>query len=225
MANVSEINPRVASEMGRVAAGAGFDSISLLPPWFFELSQDDVAEFLLHVGKASGLPVWLYNFLERTGHKIALESVRKAAANLPLVGVKQSGADFEYHRPLVALGRELGFSVLTGSDTNMGEAMEMGAVGSVSGLANVLPELVMEMYGNARRDGGLKASQSEAGKRLHEIGKVMGSLTFPLNVAAVLEARGIPPGAPKARVSASSAEGYQQLVITARERFRAWGLI
>lgn len=225
MANISEISPRIASEMGRVAAASGFHCVSLLPPWFFGLSQEDIAEFLVQVGRASGLPVWLYNFVERTGHKIEIESIRRAFNELPLAGVKQSGADFEYHKPLVALGRELGFSVLTGSDTNMGEAMELGAAGSVSGLANVLPELVMEMYHNARRDGGLKASQSDAGLKLAEVGRMMGGLTFPLNVASILKARGINPGSPKACVSRGSAEASKRLVEEAQSKFQQWGLV
>ena len=68
------------------------------------------------------------------------------AERVPLAGVKQSGADFEYHRALVRLGREKNFVVWTGSDTRIPEAMALGVSGCVSGLANAVPELVVEVF-------------------------------------------------------------------------------
>lgn len=225
MANVSELNPRMVREMGRAAAGEGFDCVSILPPWFFPLSQDDIAEFFLQTAGASGLPVWLYNFPERTGHRIELETIRKVAANLPLAGVKQSGADSGYHADLARLGQELGYAVLTGSDTSMGEAMELGAVGSVSGLSNALPELVMSMFEQSKAEGGRKASRSEPGLRLAEVGSLMGRVSFPLSVAAAIEARGLDPGHPKTCVSSTTSAAYRALTEDLRSRFRTWGLV
>ena len=53
---------------------------------------------------------------------------------VPVVALKQSGADFGYHRELAALGREKGFVLITGADTRIAEAFALGAGGVVSGL-------------------------------------------------------------------------------------------
>jgi hypothetical protein len=53
---------------------------------------------------------------------------------------------------------------------------------------------------------------------------VMDRLTFPLNVAAGMAARGLEPGEPKMVVSAASQEIYGQIVAGLRARFADWGL-
>ena len=57
-----------------------------------------------------------------------------------------------------------------------------------------------------------------------EVGRIIDQLTFPLNVAAALEARGINPGAPKTIVSPESRALYAKIVQEFRTRFAEWGL-
>ena len=59
---------------------------------------------------------------------------------------------------------------------------------------------------------------------MKEIGRIIDKLTFPLNVAAGIEARGLNPGIPKAVVSKSSAAIYRQIVQELRQRMIEWGL-
>jgi 4-hydroxy-tetrahydrodipicolinate synthase len=54
---------------------------------------------------------------------------------------------------------------------------------------------------------------------MQEVGRILDQLTFPLNVAAGLEARGFDPGAPKSIVSAESHALYEQIVAELRAVF------
>ena len=47
---------------------------------------------------------------------------------------------------------------------------------------------------------------------MQELGRIIDQLTFPLNVAAALEARGFEPGVPKRVVSAESRALYEKIV-------------
>lgn len=59
---------------------------------------------------------------------------------------------------------------------------------------------------------------------MREVGKAMDRLTFPLSIAAGMEARGLKPGHPKMVVSKTSAAIHSQTVAKLRARFEEWKL-
>jgi len=223
LANISDIRPGVVSELGRQARSLGLSAVALLPPCFYQVAQADLVEFFVRAGQAAQLPLLLYNYPERTGNRIELETIGAVADRTALMGVKQSGADFDYHRPLVQLGRERGFVVFTGSEPRLAEAMALGVTGCVSGLANAVPELVVEVFEAAK--AGRAPSVATTVSRLQALGRLMETLEFPLNVSAAIAARGLPVGKPKSVVSASTQARYQRLVLELRHLYREWNLI
>ncbi|MDO8542287.1 MAG: dihydrodipicolinate synthase family protein [Opitutaceae bacterium] len=222
MANVTDLRPKVAVELGRYAKSLGLPAIALMPPVFYPVSQADMLAYFLHVAEAVDLPVMLYNFPELTGKRIDLPTVAAFAERAPMCAIKQSGAEFGYHQQLIALGREKGFTVMSGSDTRLGEVFALGAAGCIGGLVNIVPEMMVHLH----RVCGLKqpGDHAEAAARMQDVGRIIDQLTFPLNVAAGLEARGLRPGVPKAIVSAESQTIYAKIVRELRERFATWGL-
>lgn len=223
MANVSDLRPRVALELARRSKSLGLDALSLLPPYYYVLNRADQLEFFLRTAEAAALPVFLYNFPERVGYKIGLETIAAFADRAPLLGIKQSGADFAYHRDLVALGAEKGFSVITGSDTAIPEAVEVGVSGVVSGLSNGVGDLVVKTFQQVRA-GKARAEIPEA-SMLNEVGGLLGKLEFPYNIAAVTLARGLPIGEFKILVSSESRSRFELLVEEYRRLFKAWKLL
>lgn len=223
MANVSDIRPAVVADLARSARALGAQSVAALAPWFFPLAQDDLQEFFVRTGEAAGLPMFLYNFPERTGNRIALDTIAKVAARTTVAGVKQSGAEWEYHQPLVALGREKGFVVFSGNEARLAEAMALGVAGSVSGLANAVPELVVEIFTAVKLGDMDRAERATA--RTREVTRLVDGLEFPLNVAAAIEARGLPVGQPKSIVSAATRGRYERLVVALRSLYQGWGLV
>lgn len=181
-----------------------------MPPMFYPVSQDDMLAYFLHVADAVGLPVMLYNFPELAGKRIELATIAAFADRAPMIAIKQSGADFEYHRDLIALGREKGFVVMSGSDTRLPEALALGASGCIGGLVNIVPELMVHIDPVCRR--GEPGDVTVAAAAMREVGRILDQLTFPLNVAAGVEARGFHPGTPKSVVSPESRALYQKIV-------------
>ena len=222
IANVTDLRPRVAVELGRAAKALGYAAVALMPPMFYPVAQADMLAYFLHVAEAVDLPVILYNFPELTGKKIQLETVAAFADRAPMAGIKQSGGEFEYHRPLIQLGREKGFAVFSGSDTRLPEVFGLGADGCIGGIVNIAPDLMVHLFRVCRE--GQPGSPSPAFEQLRQIGAAIDRLTFPLNVAAGMEARGFQPGEPKAVVSPASAELYRGIVAELRENFRQWKL-
>jgi 4-hydroxy-tetrahydrodipicolinate synthase len=221
-ANVTDIRPKAAIELGRCAKGLGMAAISLMPPIFYPVTQSDMLAYFLHVADAVGLPVMLYNFPELTGKRIDLRTVAAFADRAPMIAIKQSGAEFEYHRELVALGREKGFAVMSGSDTRLPEVFQLGGAGCTGGLVNIVPELMVHIYRVCVE--GRPGDASVAAERMQELGRIIDQLTFPLNVAAGLEARGLNPGTPKTSVSPESHALYGKIVRELRAAFVQWQL-
>lgn len=222
IANVTDIRPRAAIELGRYARTLGLPAIALMPPVFFPVSQADVLAYFLHVAEAVDLPVMLYNFPELTGKRIDLATVAAFADRAPLCAIKQSGGEFAYHRELIALGREKKFAVMSGSDTRLPEVFALGASGCIGGLVNIVPDLMVALDRVYRQRGPGDASKAAAA--MTELGRIIDQLNFPLNVGAGLEARGFRPGAPKSIVSPESRLLYQKIVSDLGAFFSRHGL-
>lgn len=217
IANVSDIRPRAVAELGKFARELGLPAIAIMTPGFFPSSQEDVLAHFIHASEKSGLPALLYNFPELTGTRINLETVEAFAAQAPMLGIKQSGGEFAYHKDLIQLGREKGFSVFSGADTRLPEVLSLGADGCIGGLVNIAPDLMVHLYKVCRE--GASGAISPAFEQLKQIGTTIDRLTFPLNVAAGMEARGLATGEPKAVVSAKSARLYQEIVAELKNWF------
>ncbi|MBI3415332.1 MAG: dihydrodipicolinate synthase family protein [Verrucomicrobia bacterium] len=222
IANISNVRLAVVTELATHARQIGCAAVTALPPWFFALAQADLVEFFVRAGEMAQLPLFLYNFPERTGQRISLETVAAVAARVPLAGVKQSGAEFSYHRELVQLGREKNFVVLTGADTRLAEAMALGVTGCVSGLANVVPEVVLEIFHAVK--AGTPAQAADAIRIMSAFGGLMDKLEFPLNVSAAMAARGRHVGLPKSIVSPATQARYQALIAEVRQLLNEWKL-
>jgi dihydrodipicolinate synthase/N-acetylneuraminate lyase len=223
MMNISDIRPSVVAELGRCARQVGAAAVSLLPPSFFPVAQEDLVEFFVRGAEAAQLPLFLYNFPERTGNRIALETVAAVVDRVPVAGIKQSGNEFGYHSQLVALGREKGFIVLTGADTRLSEAVALGVSGCVSGLSNAVPDLVLGAFSEAKT--GAPQGAAVALSRMTELARRIPQVEFPLDVAAVMEARGRIVGSPKRIISNATQARYDKLVAELRTLFQQWKLI
>jgi dihydrodipicolinate synthase/N-acetylneuraminate lyase len=222
IANISDIRPDAVVELGRYARRLGIPAVAMMPPSFFPMSQADMLEFFLRSAEAVKLPVFLYNFPELTSNRISLETIAAFADRAPMAGIKQSGGEFPYHEQLIRLGREKDFVVFSGADTRLPEVFSLGAAGCIGGLVNIVPELMVHIFRVCK--GLVPGQPTDAARKMKELGKVIDRLTFPLNVAAGLEARGLVPGSPKTVVSAESARLYRGIVVSMRTLFRAWNL-
>ena len=222
IANISDIRPKVAIELGRYAKGLGLPAIALMPPVFYPVSQADMLAYFLHVADAVQLPVMLYNFPELTGKRIDLPTVAAFADRAPMAAIKQSGGEFEYHRELIPLGREKQFAVMSGADTRLPEVFKLGAAGCIGGLVNIVPEVMVAIHRICH--GVEKTDLTRLQACMVELGEIVDQLTFPLNVAAGMEARGLRPGAPKAVVSSESRERYASIVVQLHGLFERHGL-
>ncbi len=223
MANITDLRPPVVAELGAFARELGLPAVAIMPPLFYPTSDDDQLAWFEFAADASQLPVLLYNFPELTGKRIPLEVIRRATANIPVMGIKQSGSEFSYHLPLIELARDKGFSVFSGSDIRLPEVFRIGADGCIGGLVNFVPEMMLEQFN--RHFKGLEGGDPEQTvERMQEVGRIISQLEFPYNVRAGMLARGFSCGATQLVLNRETRRRMGGLVDEFRTRFAEWGL-
>ncbi len=222
VANISHCRLDTVLSVGARVREMGIESISVLPPWYYVVCQDDLVEFLARAGGEVGLPFMIYNFPERTGNALTAETIAAVAKRTPVWAVKHSGVEVGYVRELREALPGHPLKIFVGREPFLPEAMELGADGTISGMANAIPDVLVEFH-HALRTGDEAKAQS-ALEKIRHVNDLLHRVDFPLNIAASMEGRGFDPGAPKRPLSSTTEEAYRSLVGDFRAFYRQWKL-
>lgn len=134
------------------AARAGASGLVLAPPYYFELNQHELLDYLERLTPELPLPVYLYNIPSLTKTPFAPETVRAAAEFTNVSGIKDSSGDMSYFADLIhTLADRPEFAILCGPEELLADAMAMGAHGGIAGGSNLAPQLYVELYQAALR--------------------------------------------------------------------------
>jgi N-acetylneuraminate lyase len=147
LAVVAHVGAQTTAEavtLAEHAREAGVNAVAAVGPPYY--SYDD-AELLAHfqavAGACAPVPFYLYEFRERTGYALSESVVVELQKRAPnLVGMKVSDRHLAEVREYMLAGLD----VLVGSEPLIPEALALGAVGAVSGLAAGLPHAVVRIF-------------------------------------------------------------------------------
>lgn len=145
---------RATLRLTRAAAAAGADAVLVQPPAFYRgaMSTDVLEEHFLRLAEDSPVPVIVYQVPLHLGSLDMPNAVTAAVSEHPnVVGIKDSRGKLELLAGLVEDCAE-GFQVLVGNGALVFAALEVGAVGGILGVANLLPAPSAEIV-QAFRDG------------------------------------------------------------------------
>ncbi|MBB2974165.1 dihydrodipicolinate synthase family protein [Mesorhizobium sp. RMAD-H1] len=142
---------KLAREFDRI----GVDGIAVITPFFIACTQEGLIRHFTTVADAVKTPIYLYDIPARTQNHIEPETARILAAHGNIAGIKDSGGSQDTLAAYMAVGREVeGFDVYSGPDHLVLWSMENGAAGCISGLGNVLPDVLAGIV-NAYNSGDL----------------------------------------------------------------------
>ncbi len=181
----------------RHAQEIGADAATVVTPFYYHPGDDGMIEHYVRVAHSvPGLPVFLYNIPQMTGNNLSPALVAAIVERCPnVVGMKDSSGNLQQVIDSLPLrgGR---FNIAMGSDGLVLSALAAGAPASVSGNANVFPELFVELFQSFWR-GDLPAAQS-AQARIQHVRRILkdgGDLSL---FKAILARRGLPVGGVRA---------------------------
>ncbi|MCA8988203.1 MAG: dihydrodipicolinate synthase family protein [Planctomycetaceae bacterium] len=162
--------------LAEYAATCGADAAVLTTPYYFPAGQTELTAYTESIAPLIPLPLMLYNMPGMTKVWFEIETLKRLTYIKSIVGVKDSSGDLKYFADLCQLKTERpDWSVLIGPEAMLPEAIELGGDGSVSGGANVAPQLFVGCY-RALREGtpgdvaALHAKIVEF-QRIYDIGK------------------------------------------------------
>ena len=128
----------------RKACELGADCASVVSPWFAENTQEGLSRHYRTVAECSDLPVLIYNMPARTGVNVHYKTMKRLAEIPNIVGVKDSSGNFDNMQRY--LEECQGISVLSGNDSLILPCLLAGGQGGISGISNVFPERMVEIY-------------------------------------------------------------------------------
>mgnify|MGYP005804817949 CR=1 FL=1 len=128
----------------RKACELGADCASVVSPWFAENTQEGLYRHYRTVAECSDLPVLIYNMPARTGVNVHYKTMKRLAEIPNIVGVKDSSGNFDNMQRY--LEECQGISVLSGNDSLILPCLLAGGQGGISGISNVFPGRMVEIY-------------------------------------------------------------------------------
>lgn len=147
------------------AARLGCGGVLMLPPFYYKGVSDEgifraVAEVIERVGDAR-LKVYVYNIppIAVVGYSLAVIERLLSAYPATVVGMKDSSGDWAYQKSVFEAFPQ--FDVFTGSERYLLANLRLGGVGTISAMANVIPDKIRFLY-----DNYLAANADEVQERL-----------------------------------------------------------
>lgn len=139
------------------ATRLGADACLLVTPYYNRPTQEGLFRHYQAIAEVTDIPLVLYNVPPRTACDMKAETVARLAVFENIVGIKEACGDPER----VAAIRELvpeDFFVLSGEDAQTLRMLDLGAVGTISVTANVLPRMMAE-FCSAYLDGDRETAE------------------------------------------------------------------
>ena len=132
-----------AIHLTRQAKQAGADAGLSVVPYYNRPTQEGLYRHFMAIADAVDLPVVLYNVPPRTACDMNAQTVGRLSAHERIIGIKEACGDAERVAELVAqVPAE--FIILSGEDAQTLQMLELGAVGTISVTANVVPALMAQ---------------------------------------------------------------------------------
>lgn len=141
------ISTKETIALSKQAAAIGVDILSVITPYFAELSQHELYYHYSALAEEVDLPIVMYNLPARTGVSLAPVTVKKLHENHKnIAGIKDSSGNFNNILQYIAVTNPDTFAVLSGNDALILWTLLAGGKGGITAIANILPELMVQIY-------------------------------------------------------------------------------
>lgn len=147
----------------------GADACLLVTPYYNRPTQEGLYQHYKVIAEATTVPIVLYNVPPRTGCDMQAETVARLSKIEGIVGIKEACGDATRVAAIKSAVAE-DFFVLSGEDAQTLQMLELGASGTISVTANVLPTLMADFCSRFLNGDTAGATQIDARLQpVHEI--------------------------------------------------------
>lgn len=206
LAGASEANVRDVLQMAGYYADLGADAISLVPPYYYKISERSLYEYFAEIARHSPLDILLYNIPQFT-QELPLNIMEELLAFDRIFGTKDSARDLpritntmyrlRKHRP--------DYVVLNGCEEILLPSIIMGANGGTIATSGIIPEIIVELYQRSVA-GDIDRARELQYRILPLINLMLLGVNFPEGFKTGVAVRGFDVGPPRTVLSAAERE-------------------
>lgn len=181
-----------AVALTRHAAKAGADGCLVVTPYYNKPTQKGLYLHFKAVADSVKIPIILYNIEGRTARNIETDTVARLARDCKnIVGVKEASGNLQQIKDVRRVCGEK-FLIFSGDDALTLPVLEIGGVGVISVVANIIPQDVAALI--TAFNAGNKAKASEINDKMMPLIKAMFIETNPIPVKKAMELLGLCSG-------------------------------
>lgn len=163
----------------------------MITPYYNKPNETGMLEHFYTIADNVNIPIYIYNVPARTGICISPEIVAKLSRHKNIAGIKEASGDISYVAKLSRLIDD-DFSIYSGNDDITVALMSMGAAGTVSVWANLMPDKVSKMA-HAYLDGDTEKAKKIQLEYLNLINALFCE-TNPVPIKAIMNMKGMRVG-------------------------------
>ncbi|MBZ5645428.1 MAG: dihydrodipicolinate synthase family protein [Acidobacteriia bacterium] len=143
-----------------LAADLGYNFVLVKNPFYFKggMTPDALVAHYRQVADASKLPILLYSIPQLTGIALEPDLVARLAEHPNIVGLKESSGNVQRVGEILAVV-PANFQVMIGSADTLYPSLTLGATGGILAIADVIPELCMDLFRAASEGPSTKARE------------------------------------------------------------------
>ena len=201
LAGASEANLRDVLRMSEYYAGIDVDAISLVPPYYYEISDTSLFEYFAEIARQTPLDVLLYNIPQFT-QELTLEIMEQLLPFDRIMGTKDSSRDMPrlintMHR---LRAQRPDYVVLVGCEEILYPSIMMGASGGTIATSGIIPEVIVDIYERTLA-GDIEDARNMQYRILDLINLMLLGVNFPEGFKTGVAVRGFDVGPPRQTMS------------------------
>lgn len=191
------------------AAEDGADAALVVTPVYYTRGKiEEQRQYFLTLAQASPIPVLIYNVPAFTDYNLPIDLILELGEHPNIGGMKESAGDLSKVTTLID-NKPTDFALFAGSPNLIFPALSLGAVGSITALANAIPEIMVSIW-NAVQDNNLGRAAALQ-KVVTELYYGVAGYGIP-GYKAILTHRGFIAGDPRAPLLPLTPDAAQKVI-------------
>jgi 4-hydroxy-tetrahydrodipicolinate synthase len=156
------------------------DALLATVPNYNRPTQDGIYRHFEEISKKTSLPIMMYNIPSRCGVNMEPETIAKLSKIENIVAIKEASGSISQ---LQEIKKQCDIMIFSGDDSLILPTIALGGVGVVSVLANILPNIVLELV-----ELSLNNDFDKAGKLYYQYHEKIKTLFIETNPIPIKEA-------------------------------------
>lgn len=202
--HVGTADTKNAVDLARHAESMGASAVGAVTPYYNDYKDEQIFAHFAKLVQSVHIPVFLYNNPKLSGNTVSMDVLVRLARE-GLAGVKDSTFSMEnYYHMQLALREFTEMNLIIGTEALLVATFDAGAQAAVTGLGNVYPDLVAELYHDYI--GGDRSKMMETQYRVLRARQITKFGPTVPTCHAILKLRGVDGGYPRMPYLPVSAE-------------------